>query len=386
MWRVLWERYLSLWPLWIWVGLTVAVLTSMVVGWQVGLPRLKQHRVNEFVAQATMARAEGHMPESEANLRSALSLNGNDALVRVVLVQVLIDQGKFAEAMREADNVSEQLGGSPEQFVFDSLLRRKDFFRLMIFAGEQSDRQSERAIWWYKVALSAARVINAKVEGDDRMPVTIQALIQSQNLMINAEIEKAVEALNRLEGAQPSTQEWLLVFAQWLNLNRPIDAALTLAKFGHQLNPFERGLAEFQLSNAGDPWLAVPSLRELLPLANSESRKKRVVVSLIEYGTADQAELLLQAWLAESEGFGLEMVCDLWALGHTFNLNVVDDWDAVFQQRTGKRLPALLGASLGAATIADRRNTLNLMSGAVPISREVLLALYVASSPSANLR
>ncbi len=355
------------------------VIALVVVGWggRWSVERLAGWRARGFARAAATAWQTGDLAAAEINLRSALRLRPTSSGVRTHLVQLAVARNDYNGALVEAEPLARRLGVGPDQYLFDLLLLQRDFSRLSRFAAHQACREPERTEFWLRCAIEAGRVAGRTVPADLPLPPPAAAVAAAAGAGLRGEPARAAALLEEVDPGAVSPSLALLVVEEWLRLGRNEEAALAFLRCRHKLNTFDAALIEFVLALRREPWLASSLLDPLLELAVTPHRRGSVGAVLLREGAGEQARRVLAAWAANSrEILDVEELGMGWVLAHRFAPAQVEAWAEAYRHRTGAVLPDLWGRKLRATEARHRSRAVNLLLGHVPLSREMLFALF----------
>lgn len=363
---------------WVVVGLCI-----LAVGW-LAWPRFVSWRTAGFIEMGTEKRGMADLLGAEASYRSALNLDPENVAARIELVQVLIDQNQFEAALRESGDTPDLWGGAPDQFVFDSLIKRKDFGRLILFAAEQMRRDPARRIQWLKVAFDMAEITGQPVPVPAGADDAIQNLCRGFNELLRGNRQLGMETLRTVRTFDEDYRIGLLLMHQMIREEELTEAGLAFSRIRHRLSAFEASMGDYRLENALDPMLGDRALRTLLPMANSAERVSMVIAKIIREGSAVQAALMLKAGRETPQMASAQTMGDLWLLGACFDDPTFAQWGEDYRMKFGGLLPSIIGEQLSEKDRVARLKATLLLAGSVPMSRDVLIELFIrcAAPPS----
>lgn len=361
-------------------ALALAATGSGIAALQLGLPRWQAWRSQRFLLASQHASIAGDQRTAELAARSALQLAPADPAARAQLAALLLQQGAFTAAEQAlGDLPAAAWGGDPAQTLHDLLLLRRDFAGLRAYCLHRLVADPARRELWLHSALRATRLA-PPATSDPALPGTAGPLLVAQAALAHGDPAAATAALAALGRGSLTSAEALLLVDLWLQAGRPDAAALALNRVRHRLSAFDEALADYTLEAAHASPLASPTLLTALRLADSASRRDRLLAAVVQHGRAAHAQTLERALRAAPARLLVEDATGAWLLTHAFGLPAaaIEHWSARVRDLAGRTPPALVGAQL-AHPGPDARRAAELLVGQLPASRDLLFALLARS-------
>lgn len=340
----------------------------------------KHWRAQGFLTQAVQAHERGELNEARLALDSALTLNPSLTPARIQLARLAVDEGRFADAARQAATV----GMDGTGFVHDMLFYSGRFDELLVYCARQIAGANGREGVWLQSALMVSPLVSAETRGQIlRAPdgANQPASLLLAAILLTADRRHADAAAKLAErAALPGLDaaETLLGVELLMQSGDPTRAWVWLHRHRERLTDFDARCGDYRIESARDPLLARRILNSFPQLPLTDARWVRLTALVAARGGPDAARRVCQLLADSHPQPSAPLAVSAWALLLLNHQNTeAQTWEKAYHRAGGGDLPVLAGRKLADADPKSRSQAVRLLSSSAPLPREMISALLL---------
>lgn len=374
----------------LWGSLAVLVLVGVaLIALQVtpGVPaRLRPYtgykhwRAQGFLTQAVQARERGEITTARLALDSALALNPALSPARIQLARLAVEEGRFADAARQAAFVGMDGAG----FVHDMLFYSGRFDELLVYCSRQITGSLGRDGVWLQSALMVSPLASTETRG--QILRSLDGANRPASLMLAAILltanqhpaEAAAKLTERANQPDLDAAEVLLGVELFMQAGDPARAWVWLQRHRERLTDFDARCGDYRIESTRDPRLARRIVDSFQQLQMTDARWVRLIALVAACGGPDTARRLCQLLGDTHAQPSTALAVSAWALLLLNHQNIeAQTWEKYYRRAGGGDLPVLAGRKLAETDPKVRSQAVRLLSSTTPLPREMISALLL---------